>query len=601
MRGARSAADAAGIAGLTLAIAGALLAFTIKIPDAYGIPKLIAAGFGALVAWAAIERGAAPGERLRPGRTGIAVAACWAVVAVAAVFSEDPPRSVAGAYVFFLYGLLPVSIFASLFFAAKRVDSPEAVLATLRLGLAAAGLCGLYGALQAFGIEPFLPAASAGTISGRVISSMGGPVYLGSALVPFAPAALYFSLRSDPRDKAAGLAATAAVWAGLFFSGSRGAMIAAGAGCLFAWIAGRRDASRVFLSRKNLAAFGAALVLAGVLVGLSAGGSRNQADRARVEVWKTAVRVAAAHPLLGVGPDAFQIGFRRFKTERFVAMLGPTAGQADAHNDLLQIAATTGAAGLAAYGFLLWALGASLARALSREESDRPLIAALGGALIGGFLQAKVNPVSFSLVVTASVFAGWIANRSGEEGEGPGLRASARLMLVLCAAALLLSADLFHTDRLRQTAETARAKGDMDTTIVSYRKAIRRNPFYSEYGSSYGTVLAMLVREAPAEVRVPLAKEFFKLARLLKRRHPGDVRGPHMAGLACLVGGTLAGEDCLESALSDMARARALDPFSPTVLQDSADLARLAGDDGAAAGFEARRADILAMRGRNSR
>ena len=591
----RDSAETIGRAGLVLAITGALLVFTIKVPDAYGIPKLIATGLGVLTAWAGVLLGI-QSRRLNFRRADGAALACGAATLVCAAFSEDPLRSLSGGYVYFLGGVLPVSLYLSLYFAAGRFDSHETILRVLRLGLAAAVLCGVYAGLQALGVEPVLPAAGHGTISGRVISTLGGPVYLGSALIPFAPTALYFSLRQNRADRVLGIVATGAVWAGLLFSGSRGAMIGATVGSLFAWIASQRALSRVFLSGKNIAAGAAALTAVAVLASLI-GTARTQADRSRVEVWKTAVRIAAEHPVFGVGPDAFEIGFRKHRTEAHVRMLGPVAGQADAHNDFLHVAATTGGLGLLAYGFLLWTLCAGLAGALSRDGPERALFAALGGALLGVFLQAKVNPVSFSALVSLSVFSGWIVSRVEPSKFSLDARAVGAAFAAVAVAGLALSADLFYTDRLRQVAETARAKGDMDATIIAYRSAIRKNPFYAEYGSSYATVLAMLVRKAPEVVRAPLAKELFTLSGIVKRRHPGDVRGPHLSGLACAVGGTLAGEDCLSAALSAIARARELDPYSTTVLADSAALARMAQDEAAAVGFERRRTEILALRG----
>ncbi|MFA5139232.1 MAG: O-antigen ligase family protein [Elusimicrobiota bacterium] len=589
-------AETIGRIGLAVAIAGALLAFTIKVPDAYGIPKLLAVAAGALAAWWGVLAGSVPGERVGGTPPDRAVLLCIAVVTLATAFSEDPPRSVSGGYVYFLYGILPVSLFASLHFAASRLSRPETILWTLRAALGAAVLCGAYAGLQAAGLEPLLPVASAGTIKGRVISTLGGPVYLGSALVAFAPLALHFALKDDPADRALGLLATLAVWTGMFFSVSRGAMAGGMAACAFAWIASRRDLSRRFRSSGALVVTVAAGAALAALLAFGTSRSRTASDAGRVEVWKTALRTAVAHPVLGVGPDAFEIGLRRHRTERLVALVGPGGGQADAHNEFLQIAATMGVVGLLAYGFLLWSLAAALVSALSQDGPERALTAALGGALVGVFIQAKVNPVSFSAIVSLSVFSGWISARSRPIGPEVPVRPAAGVFLGLAFASLIFSAVLFHTDHLRQIAETARARGDMDTAIVSYRSAIRRNPCYCEYGSAYGSLLAMLVFKAPEPVRPPLAKELFVLARKLKKRHPGDVRGSHMLGLACLVGGKLAGEDCLQAAEKELERARRLDPYSPAVLRDSAGIARLAGDSAAAAGFEKRRDAILALR-----
>jgi O-antigen ligase len=584
-------------AGLAAALAAGILVFTIRVPDAYGIPKLVAVCAALLVVWTAALFSAGSNGRFKARELDLAVLGCFAATALATFLSEDPYRSVSGAYVFFINGLLPVSLYTAAYFAARRCAAEEALLPVLRAALGAGGLCGLYAALQGFGIEPILPAVGHGSIGGRTISTLGGPIYLGSALIPLAPLGLHFLLEKRSWDRILGGIGSLLIWAGILGSVSRGALIGAMAGCLFAWLASRRELVSVLLSRRGMIASVSALIAFGGLLTASAARGRSAADRGRVEVWKIALRVAGANPVFGIGPGGFETGLRRHRSDAYVALVGPAGSQADAHNDVLHVAATTGAAGLLAYGFLLFALVRLVSRALARDGPERGRTAAFAGAALGLFVQAKVNPVSFVAILTMAVFAGFLEDRGDSDGraEFPA-RAVSASFAVLCAAALLLAGQLLRTDSLRQVAETARAKGDMDTAIISYRAAIRGNPFYSEYGSSYGTLLGMLVERAPEEVRKPLAEEMFKLAGLLKRRHPKDVRGPHLYGAACLIGGPLLKSDCLDEAWREMELAYARDPYSLTVLRDAAEVARRLGRDETASAFDRRLAYAAGLR-----
>lgn len=82
----------------------------------------------------------------------------------------------------------------------------------------------------------------------------------------------------------------------------------------------------------------------------------------RLHIWRPALKMVEAKPWLGVGLDTFKIAFPFYSGIEFNHIDGMFMSSRTAHNELLQMAATTGLVGLAAYlsviggFFTLWLL-----------------------------------------------------------------------------------------------------------------------------------------------------------------------------------------------------------------------------------------------------
>jgi O-antigen ligase len=74
----------------------------------------------------------------------------------------------------------------------------------------------------------------------------------------------------------------------------------------------------------------------------------------RLHIWLDSVRIIASSPVVGYGPDNFGLVFPRFQTGDWGTGLRGVHQQIDkAHAETLQVAATQGLLGLAAYGWML--------------------------------------------------------------------------------------------------------------------------------------------------------------------------------------------------------------------------------------------------------
>lgn len=118
-------------------------------------------------------------------------------------------------------------------------------------------------------------------------------------------------------------------------------------------------------------------------------GSESGLDRAlsgRLDIWRTALRMYAAHPFNGVGVRGFRYAYPDYagRRDHFVVSdeaCGEGNGACHAHQILLEVATETGSAGL-----LLWLAAAGLALARWRR--------------LGGPARAHAFPATVALAVT---------------------------------------------------------------------------------------------------------------------------------------------------------------------------------------------------------
>ena len=186
--------------------------------------------------------------------------------------------------------------------------------------------------------------------------SVGGFVGLFAALVVVAAAAAFLARGRARRIAAAGLAALAA--------------LAIGAGMRF-----------VLPDRTTPAGIEnpAVRYVAGVNL-------QRASVQSRLAAWEAGLEGFAARPVLGWGPENFAAVFGRFASG-YGAVSDP---HDQAHGKLVEVAATTGAAGVAAY-LGLWALAllAVWRAARGMEAPERALALGAGGALAGTLAQGQ--------------------------------------------------------------------------------------------------------------------------------------------------------------------------------------------------------------------
>lgn len=579
--------------GLCVAAFAPLLAAWPGVASPYTVPKLLVlAVASALAAAAALAaaRGASAVEAARPKAPAGAdllrpLAAGLAAVALAAVFSSHVPTSLLGDYSQRAYGLLGLGLCAAVA-AFAQASGTAAAARGLAWGPAAGAVLAAVGLLQLRGLDPVLNAVGELT-GGRAGSWVGSPVALGCVLAMLVPLALRSALDGEsPGRRRSGWAFLGLMLLGLAATLSRGAWLAAAAAAA-AYLLGSGRA----LTRRTLAALAVAAVLGGGAAVALTGRSRATAhsDSGRMATWRAAWSMFAAHPLLGVGPDAFTLALGRHKGPDFLRAYGPAGRQGHAHNDILQALATTGAVGLAAYLWLLVAAWRRFKNAL-REPSLRADAAAAGAGLLAAFLVAKVNPLNLDALALAAAFLGWLDPR----GAPP--RVPAGVVAGSSAAAVLAAGWLFLADRACLAGMRAQREGRLDDAVVAYAAAARLVPTESSYGFWLVGLLRERARTDPDHGwRRTFAEEAVAAARVMERANPGDVRALHALGGSLAALSIHHGPDHLAEAAAVLERGVAADWSYRSLLETRRTVANLRKDRAAYDDSAARLARLDAL------
>lgn len=398
-------------------VAAAFLVPIIAMPGiagSFSLPKAVVswiavalAGIGAVAQ--VVSCGPGPLVRLKV-LLPLGLLVGWTTLAT--VLSAQPLVSLMGSYGRYdgLAALLvgAVTVLAIVVFTAAEPERLSALVVALVAG-AAVGLFVVV--VQALGLA-WTDWSVPGLGALDVVGLGGNPNFSGALLALAVPFVLGLRAHVPRRDLRAGLAVGAVALAGgTLLTQTRGGLVALFAGvAAFAWLAPS------LLPKLLRYAATAALVVALTVVAATSvtdsiplpapSGAATVLDTKsldqRQHVWAGAARVALAHPVVGVGPDALALDF---PYERGSRPGGRTLVEADeAHNTSLDRAATAGLPAIAAY---LWMIGAVAFVAWRRRaavaDEHRWLLAAFGGGL-AGYLGQGI----FSIDAVPLAFVSWL-------------------------------------------------------------------------------------------------------------------------------------------------------------------------------------------------
>ncbi|HBL18634.1 MAG TPA: hypothetical protein DD417_18210 [Elusimicrobia bacterium] len=579
-------------AGLVLASCGPLLAVWPGTASLYTLPKLLVLSLGAAVASAGALRDDDAEDRKAarspgPGILG-PIAAVLGALVLSTALSQNPPVSVLGEYSQHSHGLLPLALCAVIAALAQSAGL-AAARGLLKAGAFAGAALSAYGLAQLAGLDPLLKLVG-GLPEGRVVSLVGSPVSLGCCLAMLLPWQLGLALDGEtPGKRRVGALSAALTVAGLWVTVSRGAWLAAavGAGCYLFWT-GRCAGSRLRLAVLGAAAAAAIAAAALTIPSWHARGTF-ESDAARLGVWKAAWRMSLAHPVSGVGPDAFQVMLGRFKGEDFVRSRGPTGSQVHAHNDFLEVLAVSGVLGLAAYLWLLLAAWRRLRGAL-RDDTARSPAAASGAALAAAFVFAKFNPVPLAGLALAAAALGTLDPRGARS------RGIARASLLFSAVAVAASVWLLTADRSCLRAMRAQQAGRPQDALAAYAAATRLNPFELRYGLRRVGLLRELARSEDDPLRRrALLEEAVRASRVLVRWNPLEAEAQHALGGSLAALTLQGGADGMRESAEALERGLRADWSHRPLIETRLKLAALRGARDAAADSTRRLAELDAL------
>jgi len=251
--------------------------------------------------------------------------------------------------------------------------------------------------------------------------------------------ALFFIVRTSML-RLASLGAVGLLLLLIFFTQSRGAMLAAGMVGAVVLFANRRNV-RVLLGAVGLVV--AAVVVAPkgafdrvtALFGASVGAGFRGADREgsaeqRYQILQVAAAVANDHAFLGVGPGVYPIVHGVY-AERLRGQYPTARGKRDAHNTVMRTLAETGWIGLGLFVSMM-VVSWSRAYAIQRKFTKAPdpvirflsfgLLAFMLAGLFGSFTYLNVLYLQLALLEVAMSLALGVTNRVAQPVNGRPLR-----------------------------------------------------------------------------------------------------------------------------------------------------------------------------------
>lgn len=250
-------------------------------------------------------------------------------------------------------GLLTIATYAALFWlGVQSIDGPEDARALLRFLLA-----GAYAVAVVAVIQAVVDASESGSI-GHAYGSLGHWNVLGAFLAMTWPLALWeASLARSIEGKIIAGNVAAAVGLALVLTFSRSAWVGAVVATVILLLGARKARLRRVVAVGAVTAVALGIVIAGLGLLGGSGFEVAVAERAqtilhpsewgpRMLIWQDSVKLIAARPLVGFGPDTFGLVFPQYNDSYHAELLDK------AHAEILQIAATQGLIGLAAYGWM---------------------------------------------------------------------------------------------------------------------------------------------------------------------------------------------------------------------------------------------------------
>ncbi len=429
-------------------------------------PKVIVLAIAASLALLRLKK--TPDEAVslwsRPaGRWLIVISASQLIwFGVATVTSTRPWLSLFGSN-WRRFGLVELAslLIATVAIAGALSDRPERVRTVLRMIVCAGFISSIYGVFQYFGIDPFQPAtayqAHAGdSIIVRTPGTLGHADYFGwwLSIAFFCALALH---RIDTAVwKYLSTAAAICMCVAVLFSGTRSALLA-----LVIGVAGMAfmSPSRVRIERRHVVtALAAAAIFAvfltsgaGTLLRARAVWSQDEPlGGARPLLWRDSLRMAAAKPVLGFGPETFLTTFAPYQSESLSRMF-PDFHHESPHNLLLDALTETGIPGLLlVFGWIVVAGYAVVSARRAAASIAVPLTAALlASATAAIFSAASPAPVLLTSVVVALLIAVCPPEMRGPSGIRTIVRWPAAILATCVAIALLAFAGFFTVSEFR--------------------------------------------------------------------------------------------------------------------------------------------------------
>ncbi|MDI6816193.1 MAG: O-antigen ligase family protein [Actinomycetota bacterium] len=411
----------------------------------------------------------------------------------------------------------------------------------------------------------------------RSMASFGNATFLAAYLGMVLPLIVSSLFASERRTAPKPLlyAALFLVATSLMFTFGRGAWLGAAAGIA---LTGALQWKHLWASR-HVITIALLLFIAGVtLVQFSAGpytvGGRlasivsiDGSNLTRVQMWESSLPLVAERPILGAGPDTYKYVFGKYKPEGWVEhMDDPLVDKA--HNEFLQLAVTTGLAGLGAYLWLLVAFAwAGIARMRTLEKDCGAWLAAGAiGAALSFVVHLQFNFSHFSVSpffwIAAGLAAGIFEAKNPRKAVALNISAPIKAAALSLIAIVGLSLAILSTSPLIADVQFAKgrelqAQHKLEEALARFESAIGVNSLEPIYHISLGETMLQLGTSGNNDRYINQGIAAFEQARKL---NPSDEQVYFRTGAALLEAGRNGRHPLLRQVIAQHERGLALNP-----------------------------------------
>jgi putative inorganic carbon (HCO3(-)) transporter len=281
-------------------------------------------------------------------------------------------------------------------------------------------LVAIYGIFQSFGYDPIFKMSD--YFGGRSASTLGNPIFLGNFLTMVLPISIIFLITFSPVwSKIFFGFSTVIMFLCLLFTYSRGAWLAFILSLILIVILLRKE----IIKKDNIKWFmGLSMVMILVIIGFSKReiisvnkkittieraisiiNLSEPAIGARLNIWQSTLKIIRDYQLFGTGLDCFGVIFPLYQNREFNKFEGLSITAFKSHNEILQIASTTGFIGLFGWLFLITII---LIKTLNfLKSSNDKFLSFVNIAIICGLFAYFISEqFSFNIITTGMMF--WV-------------------------------------------------------------------------------------------------------------------------------------------------------------------------------------------------
>lgn len=589
-----------------------------KMDNSFNLPKLTLLYLGVIAFWAGwLINGLRQRQFVfRRSPLDLPLVVWLGVTLISSHLSIDSTMSFFGFYGLPMFGWFPMLAFAALFWAAVQVADRrmERVLAIAAVGVAS--LTAIYGLLQYYGYQIF-PGMPDFTRK-PILSTLGNPIFFGCYIMLVIPLAggLFIETLGGLWQSAGKRWKTLLSLGGLILllftlilTFARGPWVGLGVAAIFyiGWLLKSQMGSFSGREFKKIILLltGSMFVIVLIIFLIYPVAQRRFCSIfnfkepdicSRIEGWKSGFYGFLEHPIIGSGPDTFGYVFRRYKTVRFMETSGWDKIQMHAHNDIVQMATTTGTVGLLVY---LWLWMTILIKGRKRLEIQRGdtlagvgdsdsviLRAAWYASLLALFVQNQFNFSTVGTSSIAAIFAGMLfGSHGGDKQVKCSSSISSRVLSVLTWV-VVLGAIVLSWFALRPArASLLYAKGLINKSnsqwgyaIEDIQNALHLVPNNAVYRDQLLRIYRLWVNdERDMERKRLLVRVAVAQAQSNARRHPYDSCIHNNLGFILMWATLVTGDDYRTEAWASLRSAIELEP---NLLPGWSNIAKLADSMG---------------------